>query len=173
MFGLIPRKKEKRVEGFWPYEPPMEVLRREFAPLFERMFGHWPGFAANESVPPYGPELEETAEAIFVREAVPGFEAKEIEVKISGNILTVHAERKAKEGDPLLFPEVGSNVCIQRPAAQSDDELFEGCDVVVDGTLVSQRLAASPLEPRASAAIFEGGKLTVIPEHGVGGGFSP
>ncbi len=69
--------------------------------------------------------------------------------------------RKAKEGDTLLFPEVGSNVCIQRPAAQSDDELFEGCDVIVDGTLVSQRLAASPLEPRASAATFEDGKLTV------------
>ena len=35
----------------------------------------------------------------IVREAVPGFEAKEIEVKISGNLLTVHAERKEKEGE--------------------------------------------------------------------------
>ena len=45
MFGIIPRRKEKRVERFWPYEPPMELLRREFAPLFERMFGRWPAFA--------------------------------------------------------------------------------------------------------------------------------
>jgi HSP20 family protein len=95
MFGLIPRRKER----FWAYEPPMELLRREFAPLFERMFGRWPAFAETEGVPPYGPELEDAGEAIIVREAVPGFEAKEIEVKISGNLLTVHAEKKEKEGE--------------------------------------------------------------------------
>ena len=98
MFGIIPRRKE-RGEKFWAYEPPMELLRREFAPLFERMFGRWPAFAETEGVPPYGPELEDVGEAIVVREAVPGFEAKEIEVKISGNLLTVHAERKEKEGE--------------------------------------------------------------------------
>ncbi len=99
MFGIIPRRKERRGERFWPYEPPMELLRREFAPLFERMFGRWPAFAETEGVPPYGPELEDVGEAILVREAVPGFEAKEIEVKISGNLLIVHAERKGKEGE--------------------------------------------------------------------------
>jgi HSP20 family molecular chaperone IbpA len=99
MFGLIPRRGEKRVERFWPYEPPMELLRREFAPIFERMFGRWPAFAETEGLPPYGPEMEETAEALIVREAVPGFEAKEIAVTISGNRLTVHAEKKAKEGE--------------------------------------------------------------------------
>jgi HSP20 family protein len=97
MFGLIPRRKEKG-EKFWAYEPPMELLRREFAPLFERMFARWPFFAETE-VAPYGPELEDGGEAIVVREAVPGFEAKEIEVKISGNLLTVHAERKEKKGE--------------------------------------------------------------------------
>lgn len=99
MFGLIPRSKEKRVERFWPYEPPMELLRREFAPVFERMFGSWPIFGETKEIPPYGPELEDTTEAVVVRAAVPGFEAKEIEVKISGNLLTVHAMRKEKEGE--------------------------------------------------------------------------
>jgi len=98
MFGLIPRRKE-RGERFWAYEPPMELLRREFAPLFERVFGRWPAFAETEGVAPYGPELEDVGEAIIVREAVPGFEAKEIEVKISGNLLTIHAERKEKKGE--------------------------------------------------------------------------
>jgi HSP20 family protein len=99
MFGIIPRRKEGRVERFWPYEPPMELLRREFAPIVERMFGRWPAFAETKGLPPYGPEMEETAEALIVREAVPGFEAKEIAVAISGNLLTVHAERKEKEGE--------------------------------------------------------------------------
>lgn len=98
MFGLIPRRRE-RGERVWAYEPPMELLRREFAPLFERMFGRWPAFAETEGIPLYGPELEDMGEAIVVREAVPGFEAKEIEVKISGNLLTVHAERKEKKGE--------------------------------------------------------------------------
>ncbi len=103
MFGLIPRRKEKRTDGFWRYEPPMEMLRREFAPLFERMFGGWPAFVEGEETPPYGPEMEDVGEAIVVREAVPGFEAKEIEVTISGNLLTVRAERKEKEGDTCKF----------------------------------------------------------------------
>jgi len=77
----------------------MELLRREFAPLFERVFGGWPAFAETEGVPPYGPELEDVGEAIIVREAVPGFEAKEIEVTIRANLLTVRAERKEKEGE--------------------------------------------------------------------------
>ncbi|MHB1426610.1 MAG: Hsp20/alpha crystallin family protein [Gemmataceae bacterium] len=97
MFGIVPRRK--REERFWPYEPPMELLRREFAPLFERMFGRGPAFAESAGVAPYGLEMEDTGEAIVVREAVPGFEAKEIEVKVSGNLLTIRAERKAKEGE--------------------------------------------------------------------------
>lgn len=100
MFSLIPRRKEKGIERAWRYEPPFELLRREFAPLFERMFGRWPAFAETEGVPPYGPEMEDIGEAIVVREAVPGFEVKEIEVKLSGNLLTVRAERKEKEGVP-------------------------------------------------------------------------
>lgn len=69
MFGLIPRRKEKRGERFWPYEPPMEIPRREFAPLFERMFSAWPAFAESEGTPPYGPEMEDVGEAVVVRES--------------------------------------------------------------------------------------------------------
>jgi HSP20 family protein len=97
MFGLMPwRKREERLGAF---EPPMEWLRREFSPIFDRMFGRWPFFAETEGFLPYGAEMEDTDEAFIVREVVPGFEAKEIEVKISGNMLTVHAERKEKKGE--------------------------------------------------------------------------
>jgi HSP20 family protein len=93
MFGLIPRRKER----VWPYESPMELLRRDFAPIFERMFGQI--LTETEGVPPYGAAMEDTPEAVIIREAVPGFEPKEIEVKISGNVLTVHAERKEKKAE--------------------------------------------------------------------------
>jgi aerobic carbon-monoxide dehydrogenase large subunit len=67
---------------------------------------------------------------------------------------------EAARDEVLLFPEVGTNVCVTRPLEASD--LFGSCDVVTRGTMVSQRLAACPLEPRATAAVpEEGGRLTV------------
>jgi carbon-monoxide dehydrogenase large subunit len=70
--------------------------------------------------------------------------------------------REAVKDETVLFPDVGTNTCIKRPPEASDDELFDGVEATVEGTLVSQRLAASPLEPRASAAtVDENGKLTV------------
>jgi carbon-monoxide dehydrogenase large subunit len=99
--------------------------------------------------------------AVLTESRESGADAAELVYVDYEELPVVIDPRKAKDGGTLLFPEVGTNVCIQRPAAQSDDELFDGCDVIVDGTLVSQRLAASPLEPRASAATFEDGRLTV------------
>jgi carbon-monoxide dehydrogenase large subunit len=68
--------------------------------------------------------------------------------------------RKAIDGDTLLFEAMGTNVASQRPPEVSDDDLFAGCAVVVNGTLVSQRMAGAPIEPRATAAVFEDGRLT-------------
>ena len=45
---------------------------------------------------------------------------------------------------------------------EPDDGLFDGCDLVVSGVLVSQRLAAAPLEPRSAAAVVgDDGRLTL------------
>ena len=55
-------------------------------------------------------------------------------------------------GDVLLYPELGTNVCASHPLEAPDRALFESCDVVVSGRLVSQRLAACPLEARGCVA---------------------
>src|SRR6185437_2966377 len=70
--------------------------------------------------------------------------------------------QEALKDETLLFPDAGSNVAsrTQPPAAHAAD-LFDGCDVTVSGTLVSQRMAPCPLEPRSTAAQFEDGRLTV------------
>ncbi len=63
-------------------------------------------------------------------------------------------------GHTLLFPEAGSNVALTTgPAA--DPAAFADCEVVVERTIVNQRLAPVPMEGRATAAVWEGGKLTV------------
>ncbi|MDX6476673.1 MAG: aerobic carbon-monoxide dehydrogenase large subunit, partial [Gaiellaceae bacterium] len=60
--------------------------------------------------------------------------------------------RDAAKDEVLLFPEAGTNVAARPGAPEHDEKLFEGCDVVVSGTVVSQRMAACPLEPRSAAA---------------------
>jgi aerobic carbon-monoxide dehydrogenase large subunit len=72
----------------------------------------------------------------------------------------------ALAGDTLLFPAAGGNVAVVGGARTSDGpafdpSLFSGCDVVVEHTILNQRLAAVPLEVRACAAAWNGDRLTV------------
>src|SRR5438034_8599468 len=67
------------------------------------------------------------------------------------------AELVFVEYDPLpalVDPEQAladeANVCFRKE--QLEQNLLEGCEVVVSGRVVSQRLAPSPLEPRSSFA---------------------
>ena len=70
----------------------------------------------------------------------------------------------ATDDGPAAEPGGGTNVGSDMPAndhsrAQLD---FSGCEVVVEETLVNQRLAAVPLEPRSAAAEWssDGSRLT-------------
>ena len=57
-------------------------------------------------------------------------------------------------GSTLVHENAGTNVAFDMPAAGSADHPldFMGCEVVVEASLVNQRLAAVPLEPRSAAA---------------------
>src|SRR5580704_12298137 len=66
----------------------------------------------------------------------------------------------AVKDESLLFPAAGSNVAVTNPVS-ADDAPFDVCDVVVEHDIVNQRVACLPMEGRATAATFEGGKLTV------------
>ncbi len=66
----------------------------------------------------------------------------------------------ALAGAALLFPAAESNVAVTG-GAPADPAAFDNCDVVVERTIVNQRLAAVPLEGRATAAEWADGKLTV------------
>jgi aerobic carbon-monoxide dehydrogenase large subunit len=72
----------------------------------------------------------------------------------------------------LLFPEGGTNIAASfGDAAGLRADLFDGCDVVVTRTIVNQRVAPAPMEPRAAAAAWgEDGRLTAwIPNQGAQG----
>jgi carbon-monoxide dehydrogenase large subunit len=61
----------------------------------------------------------------------------------------------------LLFPDSDSNVAGTGTAGNCDDVSFAGCDVVIERTIVNQRVAPVPLEGRAAAAFWADGRLTV------------
>jgi aerobic carbon-monoxide dehydrogenase large subunit len=67
----------------------------------------------------------------------------------------------ALTGETLLFPGTDSNVLGTGTAGECDDAAFDACDVVIERTIVNQRLAPVPLEPRAMAAAWTGGRLTI------------
>jgi carbon-monoxide dehydrogenase large subunit len=67
----------------------------------------------------------------------------------------------ALAGETLLFPEAGTNVVVKGGRPIGDDSIFAGCEVIVEGDVVNQRVAALPMEGRATAAVFKDGKLTV------------
>ena len=107
----------------------------------------------------------------------------------------------ALEADaPILFEEIGSNMCFETGLALEDGDPTEGGHHVTEIQMESQRLAAVPIETNGAVAIPDGDKLTVwIPSqnaiatrgalagalgmeaenlrvaapYGVGGGFGP
>jgi aerobic carbon-monoxide dehydrogenase large subunit len=67
----------------------------------------------------------------------------------------------ALEDKVLLFPDSETNVAETGTAGNCDDASFAGCDVVIERTIVNQRVAPVPLEGRAAAAFWADGRLTV------------
>lgn len=96
MFGLAPRRREKLMERPLARRElsPFGFLREEFAPLFERMFGGLPMVFEPSEELTWGFETEDAGKEFIVRAELPGYEVGEIEVELSGNVLTIRAEHK-------------------------------------------------------------------------------
>ena len=69
--------------------------------------------------------------------------------------------RESVKDEVLLFEQHGTNVALAQPTENPDPAMFDGCEAVVRGSFLSPRLAACPIEPRATAAVFEDGRLTI------------
>ncbi len=68
--------------------------------------------------------------------------------------------REAIKDEVLLHEEAGTNVALADGPEQPSADLFAGCEVVATGEFQSQRVHVAPIEPRATAASWEDGKLT-------------
>ncbi len=85
-------KKRPTTPASWLRHRPMENIREEVQDLITRAFGEegvWPLERLTPTL-----DLAETDSAVEVRMDVPGMEAKDIDIQVNGNLLTVSGERK-------------------------------------------------------------------------------
>jgi HSP20 family protein len=95
--STVPVVKER---GIFPSfdEFPLTSLQREIDRLFEsfpRRSGAWPTFKAGELVPSMN--VSETDGEIEFTAELPGMEAKDVEVTVADNMLTIRGEKKAEK----------------------------------------------------------------------------
>jgi carbon-monoxide dehydrogenase large subunit len=69
--------------------------------------------------------------------------------------------REALRGEVLLHEQAGSNLAMAEGPEQPSEDLFDGCELVVRGEFESQRVHVAPIEPRATVASWQDGKLTI------------
>jgi len=102
MFNLMRPRKERARELARPGTTALDLLRDDFATLFDRVFPPWP-FEATWDMEPWGMEMEEKENEVVVTAEMPGFEPGEIEVTVRGNELAFKAEHKeAKEKEEKM-----------------------------------------------------------------------
>lgn len=91
--ALTPR----RSNGIAPIlgRDPWSLLRNEMNDLRSRLFGDDEGWLAGGNLPSV--DLSETENAIEVRMDVPGVKAKDIDIQVNGNLLTVSAIREEEK----------------------------------------------------------------------------
>ena len=97
MYSLIPT----RARGQLVSRNPFEWFPREFASLFDRAFPMLPVPFETPWETYWGVETEELENELVVRLEVPGFEASELAVNLSGNLLTIRAEHQPPKGKPV------------------------------------------------------------------------
>lgn len=125
MFNLIPWKKRNgniRVRHDQPRRDagdefyPLAQFREEFGSLMDRFFGDrfmsdWPGLSLWDEPSRIGwswdTDLEDRENEYVLHAELPGFEPEDFDVKLSGNVLTVHAahkdEKKEKNGSSYRY----------------------------------------------------------------------
>ena len=97
---------------------------------------------------------------IVTEDRYQGADAAELVVADYEELPAVVDPEQAARDEQLLFPEAGTNHVVS-VEGERDENLFDGCDVVVKCRFVNQRIAPAPLETRSAAARFgDDGRIT-------------
>jgi len=97
MFSLIPWKKKEESRSLAPRDQhPLARLRDEFDEMFDRFLSRWPApFEVGSTRERFwGFDVEDHDQEVVVKAEVPGFDAGDLDVQVSGQTLTIQAEKK-------------------------------------------------------------------------------
>jgi len=100
MFSLTPWKKGERPNRALARRGgyPLNRLQEEFESLFDRFFGALPLAAeVGDFEHGWALDLDDSGKDVVIRAEAPGFEAKDFDVELSGNVLYIRAEEKHEE----------------------------------------------------------------------------
>ena len=87
MFALRPYERKNQVTNYNPFRE-MDELERSF---FGNPFGFFGGSALSE----FRTDITDTGDAYLLEADLPGFDKKDIHLDVSGDVLTVRAERRS------------------------------------------------------------------------------
>ena len=112
-------------------------------------------------------EVRFTGEAIAVVVAESEETARDsvdhIQVDYEPLPFAVDLDEAAKEGSPLVHQSLGTNICFHQHISHGDvDAAFAKADKIVERRIVNQRVAALPLECRASLAEYRRGEGSLV-----------
>ena len=117
MFSLMPWRKERKgtLTPALRAEHPLGLFRGEMEAWFDRLFGRMPMLFEEGWL--NGLEIEETPEAVLVHMDAPGFEPADFDISVTGDTLTVAAERKVegKEKEPTIERSLRRSVTLPAP----------------------------------------------------------
>jgi HSP20 family protein len=73
---------------------PLELAQREFDTLLGRFFGNRITGDGGDYLAPYGVDIREDADHIYVEAELPGFKKDEVDINVENQTLTISAEHK-------------------------------------------------------------------------------
>jgi len=98
MFSLTPWRKGEKSAAARRSDYPLARMRNEFESLFNRFFGMLPEAGEGwDFETGWALDVDDSGKDIVVRAEAPGFDAKDFDVELSGNVLHIHAEQKKEE----------------------------------------------------------------------------
>lgn len=82
----------------WTGRGDLTTLRREMDRVFDRFFEGWP-FRLSAEGREWAPSVDvsETAKKVVVKAEVPGMDAKDIDITVTGDLVTIRGERKQEK----------------------------------------------------------------------------